>query len=82
MQDFEVWEGGVGKDTIKSRLFKEMYFRFCIYSDKCTNTQSSIIVFHTLIDVHCYDLGAERKVATLFLQTFDNIGGRFEGMIV
>ena len=45
MQDFEVWEGGVGKDTIKSRLFKEMYFRFCIYSDKCTNTQSSIIVF-------------------------------------
>jgi len=42
-----VGRGVVGKDTIKSRLFKEMYFRFCIYSDKCTNTQSSIIVFLT-----------------------------------
>ena len=45
MQDLVGGGGGgaVDADTIKSMLFKEMYFHFCIYSDKCTNTQSSII---------------------------------------
>ena len=43
MQDLVGRAGVVDADTIKSMLFKEMYFHFCIYSDKCTNTQSSII---------------------------------------
>ena len=43
-ESFNARFGGQGEDdTMKSMLFKEMYFHFCIYSDKCTNTQSSII---------------------------------------
>jgi len=53
---------GRGWMQMKIMLFKEMYFHFCIYSDKCTNTLNHLGFHILLIDIHCYDLGQKGRL--------------------